>query len=71
MRSEPHEDGLSGNKVPQISITIREDKSIGEQPEENIWVYKATGKDGGFNLNKEKKTFMEVKKRFLEEFIGV
>jgi len=45
-------------------IATGEDK--GKQPEENVWVRKVVDKDVGFNLNKEKETFMEAKRSFTD-----
>lgn len=64
MRSKSHKDGPNVNIVTRSSITTREDK--GKQQEEDIWVRKAANKDVGFDLNKEKETFMEAKRRFAD-----
>ena len=68
MRSEPREDRPSVNVVTWSNITTGEDKAIGKQPEENLWVHKATDKDTKFDLHKEKETLMEVKKSFVDSW---
>lgn len=68
MRSEPCEDDPSINIVMRSGITTGEDKSIGKQLEENPWVHRATNKDTEFDLHKEKETFMEAKKSFVDSW---
>jgi len=64
MRSKPREDGPSVNMVTQSGIATRE--FIGKQLKENTWVHRVADKDTEFDLYKEKETFMEAKKSFVD-----
>lgn len=66
MRLEPREDGPNINIVTRSGIAIKEDKDVRKQLEENPWLWRATKKDIEFYLRKEKETFMEVKKSFVD-----
>lgn len=47
-------------------VITREDRATWKQPEENTWVRRAAEKYTEFDLYKEKETFMEVKKIFVD-----
>lgn len=66
MRVDPHEEDQSVNIVLRSRITTGDD--IGKQLEENGWVCKAPKNEFGFDLNRTKETFMEVKKSFTKAF---
>lgn len=66
MRSKPCEDGPSINIVIWSNIDTKEDKAVGKQPEEDPWVRMDAHKDIEFDLHKEKETFMEAKKIFVD-----
>ena len=66
MVSEPREYGPNVNIVMQSGIATKEDKE--KQPKADGWVCKAVDKEVGLDLGKEKETFMEEKKSFMEAY---
>ena len=64
IRAEPHEEDPNVNIVLRSGMNISEDK--GKQAEEGEWVCKATEKEVGFDLERVKETFMEVRKSSVE-----
>lgn len=65
MISEPREDNPSVNIVTQGGVTIGEDKVERKQPESESCFQKVGEKNVGFDLHKEKETFMEERKSFM------
>ena len=64
MRVEPHEEDTNVNIDIRTGISMGENK--GKQPEDNAWVRKSLVKEGEFDLEHARKTFMEEKKSFVE-----
>lgn len=64
MRVETHEEDPNVNIALRCEIMAGDDK--GKNLEEIRWVYKATEKEVGFDLECTKETFMEKKKIFVE-----
>ena len=62
MRTKPREEYQSVNIVLRSGIPTGDDK--GKQPKESEWVWKAPENKVGFDLERMKETFMEVKKSF-------
>lgn len=68
MRYKPHKEYLNVNIVLRSGLTNDDDE--GKQLEEDGWIYKALEKEVGFDLEHVKETFMEAKKKFIEESIS-
>jgi len=62
MRVEPHNEDPSANIVTRSGV----DKSEGKQSIADVWVQKAPEKKEGYNLKREKDTFSEAKKNFMD-----
>ena len=65
MRSEPRKDNPSINIVTWSGMATGEDKVEGKQPASKLWFRRTGEKNVGFDLHKEKETFMEARNNFM------
>lgn len=54
------------NIVMRSGVAIGEDKVEGKEPKSDSWVRKASERNVGFDLHREKETFMEARKSFMD-----
>ena len=66
MISKVREDDPSVNMVTGSGADMGVDKAEGKKPVADAWVRKAREKSNGFNMQREKETFMEAKNSFMD-----
>ena len=68
---EPHEDNPSVNIEMRSGIATSKDNVEGKQLILDTWARKAGMKNVGFDLQREKETFMEARKRLMDLAISM